>query len=167
VSPLLKGFSDWLSATPLSASLQAVQWLVPTTQTVHILAIAAVMASASMINLRLAGIGGRSQALAKISARFLSWVWGALAVLAASGALLILIEPGRPLTNPVFYAKVSLISVVAVLTLFVGNTLRIDSQFWERSRARRLTGAGIAILSWTLWVGVICAGRWIAYTQSL
>jgi hypothetical protein len=163
----LKGFSDWLAASSLSMSLQGVSWMVPTVQTLHILAIAAVLSSASMINLRLVGVGSRSQSMADVSMRFVPWVWYAIGVLALSGAVLILIEPARPLTNPVFFVKLVLIVGVAILMLAIWLPLRHDCLYWERSAQRRWIGWSVAALSWMLWIGIICAGRWIAYTLSL
>jgi hypothetical protein len=160
----LKGFSDWLAASPASLTLQGVSWIVPTVQTLHILAIAAVLSSASMINLRLVGLGARTQSLATVAARFAPWVWYAVVVLALSGSILILIEPARPLTNPVFFLKLALIAGVALLMLGISLPLRRDELFWERSAGRRTIGWAVAALSWFLWIGVICAGRWIAYT---
>jgi hypothetical protein len=162
----LKGFSDWLAASSLSLSLQGIGWMVPTVQTVHILAIAAVLASASMVNLRLVGVGARSQTMDAVSARFTPWVWSAIVLLALSGSILILIEPARPLTNPVFFVKLVLIVGVVLLMLAIVLPLRRDASYWERSASRRRAGLGVAALSWVLWVGVICAGRWIAYTLS-
>jgi hypothetical protein len=160
----LKGFSDWLAAAPVSLTLQGVSWLVPTVQTLHILAIAAVLTSASMINLRLAGVGARTLTLAAATARFVPWVWSAVVVLALSGSILIVIEPRRPLTNPVFFLKLALIVAVALVMLATSWPLRRDALYWERSVARRRLGWSIAVLSTALWIGVICAGRWIAYT---
>jgi hypothetical protein len=163
----LKGFSDWLAASSLSMSLQGISWMVPTVQTLHILAIAAVLSSASMINLRLVGLGARSQSMADVSTRFVPWVWYAIGVLALSGAVLILIEPARPLLNPVFFVKLVLIVGVGALMLAIWLPLRRDRLYWERSAQRRWIGWSVAALSWLLWIGIICAGRWIAYTLSL
>lgn len=163
----LKGFSDWLAASPASVSLQGIEWMVPTVQTIHILAIAAVLSSATMVNLRLVGFGASSQSFASVSSRFVPWIWYAIVVLALSGAVLILIEPARPLLNPVFFVKLALIAGVILLLLTIAMPLGRDPLYWERSARRRRIGWGIAALSSLLWVGVICAGRWIAYTLSL
>ena len=57
-------------------------WVVPTVQSVHILAIAIVMSSIAMLDLRLAGFIGRDAIDAGAhQARFYPWIWGALVVL--------------------------------------------------------------------------------------
>src|SRR3954470_25035457 len=102
-------FSDWLSQTPVSLMLQTVQWIIPMVQSVHILAIAIVMSSVVMVDLRLMGLLGHTQSISGMSRRFLPWLWWSLLVLLASGASLIVAEPRRDLLNPVFQAKMGLL----------------------------------------------------------
>ena len=47
--------SKWLEQTSLSQAIQLTNWVVPTVQTIHILAICVVASSALMIDLRLLG----------------------------------------------------------------------------------------------------------------
>src|SRR6478609_9517183 len=49
-------FSDWLATTPLSMTFQTVAWIIPAVQSVHIIAIAIVMSSVVMVDLRLLGL---------------------------------------------------------------------------------------------------------------
>ena len=43
----IDNFCSWLDQTPLSQAIQSTPWVIPAVQTVHILAIAAVMSSVS------------------------------------------------------------------------------------------------------------------------
>ena len=81
----LNSVCEWIDATPMSQAIQVTPWIIPAVQTVHILAIAALMGSMVMINLRLVGWVGRDQPLARVSARFIPVMWWALPVLLASG----------------------------------------------------------------------------------
>ena len=132
-------------------------------QTVHILAISAVMASVLMLNLRLLGIVGRERPLAEVSARFRPIIWWGLPILLASGAILIVGEPVRSLENWIFQLKMTLLIAVIVLTLAYQSPLKKDSHYWESTAGRRAAIKLIAVLSLALWVGIVCAGRWIAY----
>ena len=59
---MLREFAGWIAATPLSRTFQDVLWIVPASQSLHIIALAVVFSSALMINLRLLGLGsGRSR----------------------------------------------------------------------------------------------------------
>jgi len=161
----LDSFCSWLAATSFSQVLQTVGWIIPAVQTVHILAVAAVVTSALMIDLRLLGIRGREQSVAAIAGRFLPFIWWPLPVLLATGSLLIIAEPARSLENPVFVLKMGLLLAAAGITLACQIPLRRDAAFWELSVAHRRAGQLIACASIPLWVAIVCAGRWIAYVQ--
>src|SRR3979411_973039 len=99
---MLEEFIDWLGATPASLVIQKVFWIIPTVQTVHILAISVVLASMAMFDLRLMGVVGRRHGVVSLWRRFMPWVWGSLLVLAISGSILIVGEPNRALGNITF-----------------------------------------------------------------
>src|SRR5207237_9037630 len=106
----------WLEHTALSVTIQSVSWIVPAVQTVHILAITVVAASALMIDLRLIGVFSADRPLREVSARFLPLVWWPLLVLLATGAIMIIGEPARSLKNAAFQLKMTLLITVLVVT---------------------------------------------------
>jgi hypothetical protein len=162
-TPALDHFCAWLEQTQLSQAMQVHTWIVPAVQTVHILAIAAVMSSVLMLNLRLLGIAGADQPLAGVSARFRPVIWWTLPILLVSGSMLIVGEPVRSLENAFFQIKMLLLITVIIVTLGYQAPLNKDAGYWEASDARRGAIKLIAIFSLLLWVGIVCAGRWIAY----
>ena len=161
----LDPFCGWLEHTPLSQTLQNTEWIIPAVQTVHILAVAAVMSSVLMIDLRLLGLKGRDQAIRAVTGRFLPYVWWPLPILLATGALLIVAEPARALENPVFIIKMTLLLLAAGLTLACQIPLRRDATYWDNSPARRVAARLIAFVSLPVWIAIVFAGRWIAYVQ--
>jgi hypothetical protein len=162
---MIQRLCDWLVATPLSVGIQNATWVVPAVQSLHILLIAVVMGSVAMLNRRLLGWGGNDQSVAEVADRFFPWIWGALPGLALTGAVLIIAEPARELTNPVFAVKLSLLLVVVVISAGVRRRLRRNRRAWERADRVGTTitakvAGGVSLL---LWVGIVVAGRWIAY----
>jgi hypothetical protein len=139
----LHAFSDWLSATPFSQAIQVTSWAIPGIQTVHLLGIAALFASALVVSLR-----------------FIRTIWLLLLVLLVSGLLLITAEPGRTITNPVFYAKMIMLAVAICITLWLS---RISRRELQRPSGVHVAAAAFAML---LWIGIIFAGRFIAYVES-
>lgn len=162
----LRALSDWLATTSLSATIQNVSWIIPTVQTVHIVCVAIVICAAFLVDLRILGIFSRSQPLAALSHRFLTWIWYALIVLLVSGALLIIGEPGRSLLNPAFAVKMLMLLIVAGLTVLLQRPLATNAGFWDASAGRQITAKAIAIVSLGLWSCVVFAGRWIAYVTA-
>lgn len=147
----------WLTATPLSQAIQTTSWAIPGIQVIHIVSLATLFALALSLSLRVAGRGLVREPLASLAKRFVPAIWTCLAMLFLSGSLLILAEPFRTITNPVFYLKMGLLIIAIVLTV------------WLASIARRPTGnlaamhVAAAILSVVVWIGIMIAGRYIAY----
>lgn len=162
----MQTFSEWLAATPLSTLIQNVPWIIPTVQTIHILSIAIVMSSVFMVDLRIFGVISRTETLAAVAQRFMPWIWWTLIVLLLSGSALIIGEPERSLGNPAFILKMSMLCTVLILTLTFQRGLRRDVQFWGKSAGRRIGARLIAAVSLCLWVGIVFAGRWIAYVDA-
>lgn len=151
----MNAFLDAVGQTAFSQTLQNVRWLIPLIQSVHIFALALVFTSAAIVDLRLLGVAGRGQPLARMSERFLPTVgWGVL-VLLTTGLMLMAAEPHRALLNPFFQLK------MAALVLVGGFTFAIA----RMAHARRVIPAAkaIAVLSIVLWLVIIALGRWIAY----
>jgi hypothetical protein len=162
----LRVFADWLSTTSLSETIQNVSWIIPTVQTIHIVCVAIVVTATFFVDLRILGLFSRSQTLASLSHRFLTWIWWALIVLLVSGALLIIGEPGRSLLNPAFAAKMVMLLVVAALTVVLQRPLVTNAGFWDASGGRQAAAKLIAVASLALWSCIVFAGRWIAYVTA-
>jgi hypothetical protein len=162
----LDRFCEWLKVTPFSIALQSTSWAVPLVQTVHILAIGAVIGSGLMLALRSLGWLATDQTLARANLGFLRVIWWTLPILLLTGLLMISAEPARSLENPAFLLKMVLLLLSVGVNLGYQAPLRRNPSFWELSKARRGFGQLIAFLSLALWVGVILSGRWIAYVEA-
>jgi hypothetical protein len=156
----LHAFSDWLSATAFSQAIQVTSWAIPGIQTVHLLGIAALFASALVVSLRIAGHGLSSEPLPAVARRFVRAIWSLLLILLVSGLLLITAEPGRTITNPVFYAKMTMLAVAVCITLWLARVSRRELQ---KPSGIHVAAAAFGML---LWIGIIFAGRFIAYVES-
>jgi hypothetical protein len=162
---MLERFIHWLSLTRPSLFIQEVHWLIPTVQIVHILAISVLAASMGMFDLRLLGIAGTRHSIAELSTRFLPWLWTALPVLLVSGSILIIGEPQRSLDNIAFQLKMAMLAAAILITIVFQIVLKQDLARGAPDLApQHLIGAKVAGgVSLVLWMGIISAGRLIAY----
>ena len=141
--------------------------LPPISQAIHILGIAVVMSSIVMVNLRFLGMAVPSQNVSEMIQRLMPWAWWALPINAVTGLLFVVARPVRYFYNPVFGIKFSLMLPAVVLAFIVYWLNRRDAGFWERTLVRLNVARVIAAVSLLLWIGVVLAGRWIAYADYL
>jgi hypothetical protein len=160
---MLQHFAVWLASTPVSVFIQNVLWIIPAVQTVHILAIAVVMSSVAMIDLRIFGLAGRGDTMGQTADRYVPWIWTALAVLAVTGVTLITGEPVRSLVNPAFQLKMALMLAAIIVTTVFQVTVRRNARFWDLSPASAPAARVMALATLFLWFAIAIAGRWIAY----
>lgn len=155
-------FADWLSTTGASLFIQTHLWVVPAVQSVHILAIGALFASAVLMHSRLGGLAGRAVPLPRHVLRYLPVMKGALAVLVASGLILVAGEPVRELGTGLFWIKMLLILLAAALTFLIARAVP-GGTFPSAPPARRMGLRAANFGALCIWCAIIVAGRWIAY----
>jgi len=156
---MLQNFCNWLSNTPVSLKIQTVLWIIPAVQTIHILCISIVISTMAMLDLRLLGLTGRTQPISRAVGRWVPWVFWTLPIMLLTGIVLIIGEPTRELMNPYFRAKMVMVLVVFLITLLVYMRNK-DAAYWDK---RAIAAKFAGLVSLLLWVGIITAGRWIAY----
>ena len=168
---MLTSFSAFIADSSLREFviylLRNVPGFPPIIQTVHILAIAAVMGSIVFVNLKILGVAVPSQRLSEMIQRLLPWTWWALLLLAISGLVFIIARPDKYFFNPVFGIKFALLTPAIVFAWILHRKNGVEPGYWEGSAIRRGSARTIAALSMILWLGVMMAGRWIAYYDYL
>lgn len=156
-------FIEWLAQSPLSLAIQTRAWVVPTIQSVHIVAIGIVVGAVFMIDLRILGRSGRDQTLVETVRRYGPWLWGALVVLLVTGVLMVVGEPARELLSFSFWLKMGLLALGTVSAAAFQVALKRNERHWEASLATRASTKSLAILTLLIWLAIIVAGRLIAY----
>jgi hypothetical protein len=165
MEPLIS-LSDWLAATSLSEGLATRLWVVPTLQSIHIMAIGVILASSAMLNMRIAGIIDREQSLRELAVRFYPWIWGALGVLVITGILQIMAEPHREFLNWLFWTKMGLLLAALACAAPVRRLVE-DCRYRDLAPGKRRVLRACALISLALWIAIIACGRWIAYAGEM
>ena len=156
-------FAEWLSKTSLSVAIQNHEWVIPTIQSIHIVAIGVVLGSVFMIDLRILGWAGRDQTLTQTTARFGPWLSSALCVLLLTGALMVVGEPARELLALSFWLKMGLVAIGTVVALAFQRSLTRRESQWETALVDRQRIKALAVATLVIWVCVVVLGRLIAY----
>jgi hypothetical protein len=156
----LLDFCYYLENTPFSLAIQSNFWVVPTMQTLHILAISALLIGIIMINLRVLNLHGTREPISVVVERYIHLIWIALPILLITGSIMIIGEPARSLANPAFQMKMIMLFIALMITFWLQRMWPTHSFQNNAHQMSRL----LAVLSSALWIGIISAGRWIAYT---
>jgi hypothetical protein len=158
----VSNFAAWLAQTSLSLTIQSHEWIIPTIQSIHIVAIGVVLSSVFMIDLRILGWAGRDQALIEVIDRFGPWLSGALCVLLGTGIVMVIGEPARELLAFSFWSKMSLVAVGTAVAASFRIAVRKNPNHWEES-VNRWSIRSLTLLTLLIWLGVVILGRLIAY----
>ena len=161
---MIRQFAEWLSQTSLSILIQTHNaWVIPTIQSIHIVAVGIVLSSVLMIDLRILGWAGHDQTLRETTNRFGPWLSWALLVLLITGVLMVIGEPVRELLSLSFRLKMFLVAAGTIVSAIFQMTLRRNEHHWEQELVNRRTVKSLAILTLLVWVGIVILGRLIAY----
>jgi hypothetical protein len=158
----LHEISSALYTTSISTAIRDTSGIIPTTQSIHIIAVAVVVGSALVTDLRLAGVLATDETPQTVVRRYLPWMWTAIVVLLATGTILIVGEPNRVLANFVFWTKMALVLFAFTLTLLFRYPILHPQFRLEHARWAALVKP-MAWVSLMVWIAVIFCGRWIAY----
>ena len=162
MTPLEAGF-DWIERTPLSMWVRGESMLAfPLILSMHTLGMGFLAGTSAGIDLRLLGLANRVPLSAL--AKFYPVMWLALALNFASGTLLLIGYPYKAFTNPLFYVKLTLIAAAVYLVVRIRRDVLTYPDPHAHSVLRR--GRLFAIASLGCWVGIIFAGRLLAYTYT-
>lgn len=164
----MENLASWIASSAANdlalALLGNVPGSPPILQTIHLLSIVAIMASALMIDLRILGFAVPSQQIQEMAQRLRYWAIGGVFGVFSSGVWFVLARPSRYFNNPVFQIKFALLIPALLCSYWIFRVALRTPQLWSR---HRWSGKLLAAISLLLWVGVVLAGRWIAYAEYL
>jgi uncharacterized protein DUF6644 len=163
MSAAIRQLADWISTTPLSHFLQDHLWIIPVSQSIHILSIAIVFTSASVISLRLLGVSASGRSISQLVGTLVPWMYRALGALLLTGSLQTIAEPVRQFVTPEFWLKMCMIVCVTLLTIGFARAVHHRSTAWDNPSTRPASAKVFAVVSLMLWLAIIVCGRLIGY----
>jgi hypothetical protein len=156
------GWLAWLEASAMAVAMRQWLWLYPIVEIVHIAGIVLLAGSAAMFDLRLLG-RSPDLSVAGMARHLLPWARVGLGVVVVSGALMFTAHATEFAGSPVFRLKLGLIAA-ACLNAAVFHRVPFRSvASWDVAGTSPWAARAAAVLSLTLWAGVIACGRLLAY----
>ncbi len=95
------------------------------------------------------------------------WTWWAFLTLFLSGMVFVIARPDRYFSNPIAGWKLVLLLPTVLTALWLQWPVRSQPDYWQQTRARQRVAQVFAAIILLLLIGIIFAGRWIAYTDYL
>lgn len=93
--------------------------------------------------------------------KFYPLMWVSFMVALISGVMLLLAYPAKGLTNYVFYLKMLLIATAFIIGRIL--TLKVAREETEILTKHKM----LAVFSMAIWISIIVAGRFLAYTYTI
>jgi len=162
---VLQQFCQWLYDSNIGTSIRESIWVFPIIETIHVLGITLLVGTVAILDLRLLGLVLKREQVSRVARQILPLTWAGFAVMFSSGFLLFWAEAAKCYANPAFRFKLLLLILVGLNPLIFHLTIYRSVLSWNESLVTPLRARLAAFLSLTLWGGIVCAGRAIAYFQ--
>ena len=163
---LIAAILKWLESTPLSIFILESEWAFPTIESIHVIAIALVVGTISIVDLRLLGLASTKRGFTELSHEVLPWTWLAFAVAVIAGLLLFISHATEYFGNTAFRIKLLLILLAGLNMMYFHLFTCRKASEWNRSFAVPLAGRIAGGISLLCWIAVIGFGRWIGFSMS-
>lgn len=159
VPALFKALQD----SPLGSTISTSTWMFPTIETVHVIALSAVLGSIVVVDLRLLGVASKERSVTALTHEFLPWTWGAYVLAAISGLLLFSSRAADYVALSAFNIKFVLMALAGLNMMVFHYTTYRSVRVWDNGRpvaAARIAG-GVSLL---LWAAIVVCGRKVGFS---
>jgi hypothetical protein len=152
--------------TGVASSIRDSLYLFPMLESVHVIGLAIVFGTISIMDLRLLGLASTNRPFRMVASDILKWTWIAFAITFVTGGLMFSTNAAAYFHNSVFQAKMALLLLAGInMGIFELTTGRTAGK-WGTLPSTPAAAKTAAVISLTLWIGVIFLGRWIGFTTS-
>jgi hypothetical protein len=155
-----------LEKLPFAVAVRQSGWLFPTIESIHVLAVVLVVGTIAIVDLRLLGLPSREKAVRRLTAEVLPYTWTFFALAVVTGFLLFA-------SSAATYAKAWPFQYKMLLLLLAGVNMGAfhllpyrSVHLWDVLTHPPIGAKVMAGLSLTLWIGIVCCGRWIGFVTN-
>lgn len=161
----IAAFVAWVDTTRLSIFIQESAWAFPMIESIHVLALAFVVGTITIVDLRLLGLASGGRPIEELCREVLPWTWRAFLVAALAGSLMFVSHAKDYFENTAFRLKI-LVLLVAGANMLIFHLVTYRSVgTWGREAVPPVSVKIAGAFSLTCWVGVVFFGRLIGFTM--
>ena len=160
----IDAFLKLIEASRFATTIRDSIWMFPIIESIHVISFTLVVGTIAVIDLRLLGLASTQRSFQRIASDILKWTWAAFALTVATGLTMFSTNARIYYHNPFFRTKMLLLVLAGVNMLVFEATARRTVDRWDKARSAPPSGKAVAVLSLTLWIGIIFMGRIIGFT---
>jgi hypothetical protein len=149
-----------MQSTPVGQTIRHSASLIALLEIVHLIGLTLLMGTILMVDLSLLGLGIARHPVSRIARELSNWTLAGLAILLASGPLILSSEAVKCYQTPAFWVKMALLAIAVGFHCTVHRKVVFAEPAAPHPSAR-----WAACVSLTLWIGVALAGKGIAIFQ--
>ena len=153
----------WLHDTSFASAMRDGDFLFPSIECVHVLAITLVVGSIAIVDLRLIGLASTERSVSAVTAEVLPFTWTAFAFAVLTGAALFSSHAVGYAANFEFRMKLLLLVFAGINMLTFHGVVRRNHPRWLESHVTPWPGRLAGLISLLLWIGIVAFGRWIGF----
>ncbi len=154
---------QWLADTAIGTRIRESDNLFSVIETVHVLGIVLIAGTIAIVDLRILGILLKRQSVGAVLGSLVKIAWFGFAVMASSGLLLFWSEADKLYLNPAFRLKMILLLLAGANRWAFHRAHDSGIAAWSAPATVPRRARLAAIVSLSLWTGIIVLGRAIAY----
>src|SRR5262247_2539050 len=151
-------FFERLQYSPLLVAMRSSSWIFPVIASLHLMGLALLGGAVLIVDLRLLGLGLRSQPLAQIACDAERWLLVSLAVLLPTGILQFMcFAATKYYYLTAFWIKMATLCLALLFTFSIRRKVTMADEIHMNTRWNKF----VALVSLSLWLSVAIAGRLI------
>jgi hypothetical protein len=154
---------EWIQNLPWASGIKHSAWQFPVIESIHSLALSAMLWPTAILDLRLLGLVMPRRPVSQVAAQFLPWTWTGFIIMILSGMVLFASEAVKCYNSPFFLTKMVLLGVAGVNALVFHYTVFRGVDAWDQDIRTPWRAKLAGAFSLLVWVGVVAMGRALAY----
>ncbi len=155
---------QFIENSAFGTGLRESAYAFPITETIHVLALSLAVGTIIWFDLRLVGIAFRQTPVSTVFHQIRPWMAIGFATMFVTGGLLFSAHAAQLYASIYFRIKVGLLLLAGVNVATFHLTIDRRRTDWDTQRIPPTQARVAGALSLALWVGIIAAGRFTAYT---
>jgi hypothetical protein len=160
----IDAFLKLIEASHFATTIRDSIWMFSIIESIHVISFTLVVGTIAIIDLRLLGLASTGRSFQRMASEILKWTWAAFALTVATGLTMFSTNARIYYHNPFFRTKMLLLVLAGVNMVVFELTAGRTIHRWDQARSVPRAGKAVAVLSLTIWIGVIFMGRIIGFT---